>query len=172
MDAELGHFLTNSFGEHYLYSVNRNAFNAVGSATVFSTHFGDEFKQKNTLYIVVGTDSGLLLKHNAGSECPRGSRFLFVELPEVLDLLGDQMDASDHIRVSTGEGWSAAAGELEIGNYIYLGRVRLISSIGAGDGHLDAYRDLRNKLDSELFEPQLADPNLIGQSPVHPAADA
>ncbi len=152
MDADLGHFLTNAFGERYLYAVNRNVFNAVGSGVVFQRHFGDALKSENTFYIVVGTDSGLLPRHVAASGVPRGSRFLFIELPEVLALLGNEADTeSDSIRLALPDDWGKAAVDLDISTYIYLGRVRLIASIGATDAHLEAYRELQNRLDGELL---------------------
>ena len=82
----LGNFQTNQFGDHYLYLINGDLFDAEGSQSIFSYNYGHLFNT-DSLYIFAGTDSGLLPKWIKSISIPEGSRYLFVELPEVIQLL-------------------------------------------------------------------------------------
>ncbi|HHS83863.1 MAG TPA: hypothetical protein ENK38_02930, partial [Gammaproteobacteria bacterium] len=58
-------FLTNQFGDEYLYEVNQHSFNQIGAAALFRKTFADTLSAADTFYIVAGTDSGLLVKYIA-----------------------------------------------------------------------------------------------------------
>ena len=79
--------LVNSFGEEYFHDVNGSVFNKIGSVALFKKHFAEEIKQENTLYIILGTDSGLLPKYIHKTGVPDGTRYIFVEIPEILERL-------------------------------------------------------------------------------------
>lgn len=87
-----GAFLTNIFGDRYLPSINRNTFDKVGSDAVFQRHFEGRLEREDSLHIIIGTDSGLLPTWLAKRGIPDGSRVLFIELPEVIETLGDALD--------------------------------------------------------------------------------
>ena len=53
-------FITNGFGDELLYEVNRNTFNRLGANALYAQQYGKSLRQEDTLYVVVGTDSGLL----------------------------------------------------------------------------------------------------------------
>jgi len=52
-------FLTNQFGDSYLYDVNRHSFNQVGATATFEKTYADTLSAPGTFYLIVGTDSGL-----------------------------------------------------------------------------------------------------------------
>ena len=54
-------FLTNTFGDRYLFSVNHNTLNQLGAAHLHRERFSEHLKKTNTLFIVIGSDSGTLL---------------------------------------------------------------------------------------------------------------
>ncbi len=149
----LGPFITNRFGDRYLYEVNRSAFDQVGSAAVYQKYFGEDLFQSNRLFVVVGTDSGLLLRHIQKQPLPDGTRYLFVELPAVIEALlaeGDLQDLPERIRVvSLEEAWTQAE-DFQLQNYLFLGAVFLRESLAAMDSYLPDYRELSNYLSEQL----------------------
>ena len=58
----LGNLVANQFGDKYLFPVNRKLFEQIDYQTRFKREYGDTFNSKDTLYIISGTDSGLLVK--------------------------------------------------------------------------------------------------------------
>ncbi|WJW74586.1 DUF115 domain-containing protein [Thiohalobacter sp. IOR34] len=147
-------FARNPFGECYLHAVNRSTFASVGAQAVFQRHFGDSLRSPDTLYIIVGTDSGLLIDHLQREGLPEGSRYLFVELPEVLpriqDRLPDDEDLDPRITLVMPGDWQTAAKRFSIDSYVYLDRVRLCKSVGAADAFLPAYRLVHRALEADL----------------------
>jgi tetratricopeptide (TPR) repeat protein len=142
---DLGPFLVNDFGDRYLYRVNSNAFNKIGAGALFRRHFGTSLWQEDSLNLVVGTDSGLLLRHVQEHGVPAGSRFLFVEPPAVLEHVRPLLDLSrdsGRIALSDPASWHERARELRVDDYLYMNRLRVLRSVAAGDAHLADYQDL------------------------------
>ncbi len=146
-------FVANPFGEQYLHAVNRGAFAHVGAQAMFQRHFGERLAAPDTLNIVIGTDSGLLIEHLLQAGLPEGSRFLFVELPEVLprvrERLGQRL-AHPGIALEAADSWHARAAEFAIDSYVYLDSVRLWKSLAASDAFLPAYRLLHQAVEMDL----------------------
>lgn len=151
MDASLGQVLTNQFGEKYLYSVNGAAFNATGSQVVFEQRFGESLFKEETLYIILGSDSGLLLDYVRSKSLPRGTRYLFIELPEILALLALESGGETDVRCCDLSEWNAIANELDIALYQYLDRISIVKSFAATDARVPAYRSLYNQFENELL---------------------
>lgn len=152
-NKKLGPFLTNDFGDRYLYEVNRSAFNKAGSDALFRQMFGEGLFQEDTLNIVIGADSGLLPNFVAKRGVPDGSRFLFVELPEVIDRLGQSAFLglnSQGIELCTYDDWKGAAERLDLADYLYINKVSLHQSVAAVDANLHSYRELYWTVSEEL----------------------
>lgn len=151
----LGTLLTNQFGDRYLYAVNRNAFNRIGSDALYRSHFGEKFSAEYQFTIIIGTDSGMLVRHIAKSGIPTGSRFLFIELPEVLSAL-ERTDLLDNlpaeISVTTADSWQQKAREYQISDFIFLDAVLFLDSLAATDANLPEYRSLSWAINQELMK--------------------
>lgn len=150
---KLGPFITNRFGDRYLYEVNRSAFDQVGSEAVYQKYFGEEFSRPNRLYIIVGTDSGVLLSYLKKRTLPEGSRYLLVELPGVVEALrdvGGLEDLPERICVVTLEELWSQAEAFQLQNYLFLGAVELHDSLAAMDANLLEYRDISDHLREKL----------------------
>ncbi|MCH4293786.1 DUF115 domain-containing protein [Shewanella sp. 3B26] len=80
-------FAVSPFGEAYLPSINRRQFESVRSAALYKDAYPELFSKENHLHVLVGMDSGLLANYVMEGPLPKGSRYLFVELDEVLALL-------------------------------------------------------------------------------------
>lgn len=149
---ELGAFQTNAFGDRYLFSLNRGMFDKTGADTLFRTHYGDSLFDEDTFYIIGGTDSGLLIDYLRKRGVPAGARYLFVELPEVLDALAAaQTPPVAGITLCGPEEWEAEAEALAIKNYGFLDRIRLIRSLAVQNAYHLAYlpfwRELKGEVD-------------------------
>lgn len=73
---------TNAFNETFFKNINGTAFKAVSSAAYFDSHFQADFSQPDTLFLVIGTDSGLLPDYI--KKIAPESRIIWIEHPEVL----------------------------------------------------------------------------------------
>ncbi len=150
---ELGGFLVNRFGEQYLHAVNRHSFNAVGSRAVFQRHYTDTLWEEDYLHIIVGTDSGLLVEYVQNHGVPEGSRFLFIELPHIIDKISPRLadlELSERITLSTPELWHRYAQEMSLESYFYIRKLQLLHSIGSADAFLPTYRDLYRAVKADL----------------------
>lgn len=135
--------ISNSFGEHYLFGINQQAFQKTDASTVFRTYFGDALFEEDTFHIIVGTDSGLLYQYIKAHGIPKGSRYLFVELPEVLALLEDfepqLVGESVELAVTNEKNWLAQAKEMGAKKYAALDRLIPLRSLAVVHGHYSAY---------------------------------
>lgn len=151
----LGTFLVNKFGDRYLYSVNRNAFNTIGSDSLYASTYGDKLFVEYQFNVIIGTDSGILLDYIIKNGVPTGSRYLFVELPEIVDLLsreGMLDDLPPEISITTMDSWAEQAKAYQFSEYIFFNAVLISESIASSDANLPEYRDLSWQLNLELKE--------------------
>lgn len=141
----LGSFLVNNFGDRYLYSVNRNAFNRIGSDSLYRSLYGEGLFNEFQLNIIIGTDSGIFPRYITKSGIPTGSLFVFIELPEVLDVLDRNPDGEElppEISVITLDMFQEQAEEYQLSDYAFLDAVRVHESVGSRDANLPEYRNL------------------------------
>ncbi len=54
---------TNAFGDQYFQEINHTAFDTVGATSTFNKVFNQVLDQENMLFIIVGSDSGLLVPY-------------------------------------------------------------------------------------------------------------
>lgn len=145
--------LTNRFGDSYLYEVNRNTFNQVGSSAVYRRHLDERLFAPDTLHVIVGTDSGLLVRHLVDHGVPEGARYIFVELPELLpqveQLLADRQ-LGDHVQLTTPGDWLAALETLPFPDYANTNAVQLTESLATSDGYLADYRKALAEVQQQL----------------------
>ncbi len=149
----VGPFLINSFGDRYLYEVNGSAFDKVGSEVSFSKHYGKELFEENSLYVIVGSDSGLLPQYLVKQGLPEGSYYIFIEVSAVLTRLKTNIPEDGFhkkIMMTTAEEWLLCANEIEYKNFIYLGNLKLSLSFAAADGRYSEYLVLSNQIQEEL----------------------
>ena len=149
-NTDIGGFVSNPFGERYLFAINRNVFEDTDASTVFRSHFGDSVLKQHTFYIIAGTDSGLLYQYIKTHGIPKGSRYLFVELPQILVLLED-IDGSKELAVTTGENWLEQAKNMGAQNFAAQDRLILSRSLGMVHSHYKDYPPLWHQL-KESFD--------------------
>jgi len=149
----LGPFVANEFGDRYIYEVNRSAFNKVGSDALYAQILGDRLFSEDTLHIIIGTDSGLLPNYVMKHDVPNGSRFLFVDLPAVLDRIEQTAPSAwsdQRINFTTHDEWKQTAEQLHLTDYIFINNVVLQQSVGAIDANIPEYHELYWALSEEV----------------------
>ena len=155
LSNSLGPFLVNDFGDRYLYQVNRNAFNAIGSDSLYRSLYGEKIFAEYQFNIIIGTDSGIYPKFIVKNGVPTGSRYLFIELSEVLDTLmrdGQMENLPPEISIITLDGWAEQATKHQFSEYVFLDSVYCHGSVASSDAHLFEYRSLSWTLNLELKE--------------------
>ena len=76
-------FSENQWGEKYLEDINRNDFASTRSTELFDQLFDFNLHKENCLFIISGSDSGLLLPWLHQQKIGRGSRVAVIELDDV-----------------------------------------------------------------------------------------
>lgn len=145
-------FSISKFGEYYLSGVNRHTFETIDSTSLYDKHFKYAFSAKDTLNIIIGLDSGLLANYVLNLAIPDGTRFLFVELDEVIELLTLDIPESHKNKVSICSQLNFFE-LLDLDDYeIYLlkNRSSLYSSMAVNSGHIEQYVDLFNDVEKEI----------------------
>ncbi len=147
-------FQKNSFGEKYLYTINQNTFASVSSDIFFKQEYSDILNRKNTLFLIIGTDSGLLIKYLFDNPPPRGSTYLFIEFTEVIEfaLLDFQPDENKRIYLTDYTHWTDVAKQYELTKYLYTNHVVTIQSVCVKDNFFPQYKLLLKQIEQELSD--------------------
>lgn len=131
---------TNKHGEKYIEEVNKLSFERLDSQSVFLDLYKESF-QENTVYVFLGTDSGLLMKY-FNKKPVEGAKFVFVERPEYIDYVKSQCEeiefGKDIYLFSTAEFTFNALNEYFI-EYVLRAAFTLMKSLAVQDKHLEYY---------------------------------
>lgn len=152
-NSSANQFLVNSFGDKYLYEVSGTSFNQIGSAALYQSHFGDSLLQAARLYIIVGTDSGLLISYLRKQKRSENSRYLLVETLPILEHLrleGLLENLPEEIAVIGPEEFWNQAHSFKFQDYTYIEAVDFVEALCTVDGRLPGYRDLSSTIQKEL----------------------
>ena len=148
-------FLRNRFGERYLPDVNRRSFADEPSKDVYDRHFSEDLEAEDTLFVFVGSDSGLLHDYLRGLPLGKGSRRLVVEADELFPLIEPHVASTGEAPTFSRFGeWAEALGNQEIDSYALGGRVSVVESLGCVHDHGGRYaqmlREIRAHVAAEL----------------------
>ncbi len=149
--TDLGGVVSNAFGEHYLFAINRNVFQGTDASTVFRSYFEGSLFEEKTFYLIAGTDSGLLYQFIKAQGVPKGSRYMFVELPQVLERLVELVDPEEEIVITTPDNWQERAlTTMDLADYAIQDKLVLLRSLGVVHGHYGEYLPFWRKLREEF----------------------
>lgn len=134
-------FAVSQFNECYLPSVNRHTFEKIDSNSLFNEKFKDALSAPDTLHIIIGLDSGLLANYVMESPLPAGSKFLFVELLEILELLSIDIpdNLADDILITHFDEFSKHITEHEDNLFIVKKKFKLHRSMAVRGNYLATY---------------------------------
>lgn len=88
---------TNAFGDKYFQEINQNAFDTVGATSTFNKVFTKILDVDNMLFIIVGSDSGLLIPYLQQFHSGRGRHYIIMERPELISYIEDNFEVDDEI---------------------------------------------------------------------------
>ncbi len=143
---------TNCFGDSYIDVVNKKHFQNQSAADIYRQISKTSLNEKNTLYVIIGTDSGLFPKHLNQYPAPEKTQYLFIELdlvhPIAINQLANEQLVNCHVVQPVD--WEAQADKLDLDHYIYNDKVKIIKSLAANDGHIPDYGELFRQVKSRL----------------------
>lgn len=164
-------FLTNQFGDQYLYSLNHNTLNQLGAARVHRKRMESHCAKENTLFIVIGTDSGTLLSFLAAEDIAAGTQFILLEPASAYTAIHTELaelTLPPHLHFSQDDQFNELAKRVGINRYFWAGEVVLVKSIAAEYGFLTEYHDLFLTIQNACKQQQwLISMKLQGQPFVH-----
>ncbi len=150
----LGHILENRYGERYFPSIVGEIFSTTGSDTFYQRHYGDTLSNKNCMYIIMGTDGGLLVNWLLTRNPPSDTRYVFVDLAICLKRFYAEglipAELPSNIHVVAYDEWLDRASDLSMKDYFYISKVSSLSSLAVFDGYHEAYVELGNKIEEDL----------------------
>ncbi len=88
---------TNLFGDCYFQEINCQVFDNVGANATFHKVFKKELDIKNTLFIIVGSDSGLLIPYLQKNHADQGRHYIILEKPEIISYIEDNIDVDQKL---------------------------------------------------------------------------
>lgn len=133
---------------------------------VLDRHFRKSLHAEDCLYVLIGSDSGELIRFLATAyPQPRGTRWIVIEPRDIYDLVitkpGIEQFLDEFIQLIPFEEWEQTAELLQINAYFRIDGVRLDRSLGALDTVDPAYVELiayfDNQLTARRFEAQIND---------------
>lgn len=146
-------FQVNQYNEKYLRSVNRDLFEKERSSSLFNRHYDVKFDQEEKLYIILGTDSGLLASYILNKTPPTNSRYIFIELPQIIEKIKKNIPNDYDKKIftfATLDNWQEVAEEFEINVYIYKDSIEYVKSFSAVDSFLIEYHSTNLKVIKDL----------------------
>ncbi len=151
--VDLGPFLTNVYGERYLHSVNHSVFNQVGAEALYTDRFAETFSEERKLFLIIGSDSGLLIRFLLNIQVGANSRVLLIEFPEVIARLAEVLDLQalpDWLVLTTPDEWLGQLTAVDFTTYVFLDGVHFYESVGAEYGFLEEYKIISGEVRTQL----------------------
>lgn len=162
----LGPVIENAFGERYFPSITGESFTTVGSDAFYQRQFGKNLHTPDTMFLILGTDGGLLLDWVIRKQVDPDSRYLFIELEGSLDRLREEFmipeTLPDNVHLCPLQEWMKKAEELSMRDYFYVSKILIHRSISVVDGYHDGYVALDNAFEEEMNHYRFAIQQEIG----------
>jgi hypothetical protein len=161
-------FKYNHHNDAYLYSLNRNVFANETASSIFTKQYKEKLNKDNSFYIVMGSDSGLLIDHIIQHQDVSDTRYLFIELENYIDAIKNKSNFGqwpENIKIATIDTWQAVAKSFLIDLYIYKNGVVFLKSIAAIDAYLPAYAEAILRFEKEYQKLQFLTRTSLAVSP-------
>lgn len=146
-------FAISPFNEHYLPSVNNNIFERIDSVTLFKDKFKTvQLQEANTLHIFVGMDSGLLANYILELPQAPDSKYVFVELDDVLSLLSIEIptEVKDSFYIYSFEQFQQQIKQVELNLFIVKKQFNIHYSFAASANCNDNYAQLCHNVEKTI----------------------
>lgn len=141
----------NKFGESYFPEVNRLSFEKNASDDVLAPHYESLLNEEEALFIVVGSDSGLLYQYIQEHIRHKHSQFVFIDFDEVIEaaqLAGDNKEVWEGQVRLVNQDFELIRLTAEFNSYIMRRRIHLIKSLAVMDSEPNTpYADLWEQIE-------------------------
>ncbi len=130
----LGPCQINDSGERFYYYLNPGTFSKLNSTLRFEANYSKLLFKKDTIYIIVGTDSGLLPQYVQEVGIPEGARYIFIEPAIILNALKAEdcfSSLDERILCVDEHEWLNAIEQFKIESYFYIDSVMVVDSLAA-----------------------------------------
>ncbi|MCF6179644.1 MAG: DUF115 domain-containing protein, partial [Geopsychrobacter sp.] len=148
-------FKKNRFGDLCLIALDTGRFDASGSEAFYHNAYGTELFQPETLYLFVGSDSGLLPKFIKQQGVPEQSKYLFFEPPEiyeqVIDLFSSENSGST-IQIKSSAELIETLAEPDLSPYIHADKNLFFDSVSATEAKYLPYKELSSVVQKEWID--------------------
>ncbi len=168
IDFDSGESKKNIFGDSYYPLVNSNVFTNNSSKTVFDKYLNDTFVAEDTLYIIIGTDSGLLPSYlkNKFTKNRQGRKFIFIDYASVAEAI-DFSEFPEWIECYTTSFYLGALSSLEV-EFIASKKVSLVKSLAVIDAKYNQpYDEIWNHFEQEYTDLWFSDVASATKSFIH-----
>ena len=147
---QLGEVVQNEFGDVFFADINAQSFSHQSANTLFERYVFPRLESKERVYLIIGTDSGLLANAiEARFADDLGARqFIFIEHPSLLAHFGD-LNFPSWLRVVSSETDIMTFLEKEYLQAIADNKLVLIESIALIDGH-ESYVAIKKHLSERI----------------------
>ncbi|WP_351014865.1 6-hydroxymethylpterin diphosphokinase MptE-like protein [Shewanella sp. AC91-MNA-CIBAN-0169] len=146
-------FAISPYNEYYLPSVNKFIFEKMDSTTIYTNKFkSKELENTDTLHIFIGMDSGLLVNFIIKSKITSGSKYLFIELPEVIKLLSITIPEKlkKNIFICTEIELETILKSTEVNLYIVKNKYKTHYSLAASGNEHEDYTSLNYRVETSI----------------------
>lgn len=148
---ELKAAIQNRYNESYFYEVNRLTFEKASSEDVLAPHYQTLVKEEEALFVVVGTDSGLLYQYIKAHIKHKHCQFVFIDFDEVIDATGLADESGEiwqgQVRL-VNQDFNFMRLTADFNSYIMRRRIHLIKSLAVMDAEPGSpYAELWNKIE-------------------------
>lgn len=137
----LNNIHTNSFGDKFFPYINKQAFDNVGATATFNKVFNKELTLEKTLFIIAGSDSGLLIPYLQKYHADKGRRYIILERPEMIEYIEDHIPLEESLIEVLSLDIEFNDFSEKYADYIAHSRFKLLRSLAVIDSHSQEYRD-------------------------------
>ncbi len=147
-DLDLSAIITNPIGEKSFQDVNNLTFKNSSSEDVLAPYYKPYLENEEALYIVVGTDSGLLYEYAKNQSKSAFCKFVFIEFSEVMQALDLGSENSDEQVKVVDENFPFGLLSADYSSYVIRRKIHLIKSLAIMDASPgSAYAKLWDKVE-------------------------
>lgn len=137
---------------------------------VLSAHFKNRLHAQDRLYVIIGSDSGQLIRFvKEKTPLPRGSRWIFIEPTALAEALRQTPAIAslldDYVHLITPDEWTQTAELLLLNDYFRINGVAFDRSLAALDHPTADYLELVDQFDAELTRRRYVTTANLGTAP-------
>ncbi|WP_321276196.1 6-hydroxymethylpterin diphosphokinase MptE-like protein [Thiomicrorhabdus indica] len=154
MNIQLTQPLSNSYGDRYFEEINHQAFAKLSADDVLFPYFSSCLEAEDSLFFIIGTDSGLLKQFIENRAKHKFTKFVFIEFDEVIERLDLQVDSLESLTDKSKNVWlfnqdfDIFEFNQAFASYMLREEIHLIKSLCVMDaGDQSAYEQLWNKFE-------------------------